>query len=178
MVVIASRFTRPRGRKESDGFVDGCSDKRYIADRRVPERRWFHGVYAMYNGSEGDPAYWEQEHAIRHFYVGWQVEGPEDAFELIQAYQESRVNLAFDKVRLIIVAQVCVAAGWLSQDDAWRICEEAKVQLQASFDSWESLARAVQEGRAFFCKKAGLNPASPKAVRTFCLAAWMLLGGI
>lgn len=142
VVIAATRLSRPRGRKESDGFVQGCSDARYVADRRSPEWRWFHGVFDLYNGAGGDPDYWEQEEAFRHFYIGWQVEDADDAFELIEAYQDSRVKLAFDKVRLII------AAGWLSDAESRRICEEAKRELQATFEGWEELACSIQEGRA------------------------------
>ncbi len=124
-----------------------CTEPRYLADRRDPMRRWFHGALAVYRGDCGDPGYWDRSCAV-HQLSCWSCKQPADVMELINEYQSGETTTAFDKLRIIWLARAAEGAGWMSPEQSWRWCEQAKAALLTTYRDWESVAIDTVAGRA------------------------------
>jgi hypothetical protein len=123
-----------------------CSDPRYLADRRDPLRAWIHGVLAVYRGDVGDPGYWDQPCAERQA-NGWGMKTPADMHGMLARYRDGEINTAFDKVRIIWLARLGQALGWLTEAQSWEWCRLAAGALQQQYASWQLLYEDIDQGR-------------------------------
>jgi len=142
VVAVAVWFFWPQ-----KGCDHDCKHPRYLADRQDPLRHWVHGVMAVYRGDAGDPAYWDAACATRQS-RGWGLEKPEDLYELLERYRDGEINAAFDKARLIWLARLGQALGWLNEQQSWEWCRLAADQLRRQYPDWTLFAQELQDGRA------------------------------
>ncbi|MDE7195231.1 MAG: DUF1266 domain-containing protein [Oscillospiraceae bacterium] len=57
---------------------------------------------------------------------------------------------AWDMGRLVLVTRCCFDAGYISENDAWRYINSARISCKEQYGSWKELARGYVIGRAMW----------------------------
>lgn len=57
---------------------------------------------------------------------------------------------AWDMGRLVLVTRCCFDVGYISEDDAWRYINSARISCREQYGSWKELARGYVVGRAMW----------------------------
>jgi hypothetical protein len=117
-------------------------------DRTDPRKCWAQAIMAIYQGDAGDPGYWDRRRATDSIQNGWSTPNAAALTELIDRYVHGECNVGFDKVRIVWLARLGFAAGWLDEATSWRHVFAAQVALQQSYGSWLELRAAIEQGRA------------------------------
>jgi hypothetical protein len=126
----------------------GSDDKREIADRQDPQKHWAQAAQAIYQGNGGDAGYFASNGAINNLSKGWDIKSREDLVNLIDTYGSGETNVGFDKLRMIWLARLGFAAGWLDEATSWKYVFSAKSAIQNAYTSWTELRDAMVAGRA------------------------------
>lgn len=138
---------------------------RYLADRMDPLRRWAHGALATYRGVDAaDPGYWKQKDALAEM-ENWTTPDRAELVRLLSHYERHEINPAFDKARIVWLARVGFAAGWLSEQESWEYVRRAAEASRSGYPSWDQFAEAVVAGAIEWNRDVGKRPMSDEELR-------------
>lgn len=124
-----------------------------------PLARWARGAYGLLTGGP-DPGALSRGEALGRLADVWGLQGRPDALAALAA-AEAEVS-GFAGVRLIVLARLAVAAGWLAPDDAWARIARVARRLQSAYPDWPALAADVESGlRTWLESQATLRHDAP-----------------
>jgi len=131
----------------------------FLVDRRTPKqlldqedgpdpvKRWARGCYAMVFGKD-DPAKNATKSCVGTLREYWEIASTAQVRETLAELQTvPEGNLAWDLMRVIIVARFAEGAKYIEPNESWAAIAAVRPRLQQAFGSWQELAAAYQRAR-------------------------------
>lgn len=116
-------------------------------DGQDPVKRWARGCYSMVFGKD-DPAKNAAKGCIGTLRQYWEIESTQQARQTLSELQTlPEGNVAWDLMRVIIVARFAEGAKYLEPSESWAAIAAVRPRLQQAFSSWQELAAAYQRAR-------------------------------
>lgn len=111
-----------------------------------PATRFHWGVISTYMGN-ADPTQLPPEEAARILSEGWSCPNTDAVRRKMNIYVAGEVNPAFDAARIVWLAELAVAAGWmaLAERDQWS--NPAVARVRAAYAGWDPFAQELWVGR-------------------------------
>lgn len=152
-----------------------------LADNRTPVRmmeeddggdplkRWARGCYAMIYGGKDPGTYRNCKSNLAQW---WDISSREQALETLEELGEpDPENPAWDYVRAILVSRFANGAGYITEEESWKVIEAVRGPLQAAYAGWPELAEAYAEART----EAGFDTDQLSEHREAAESIWKLV---
>jgi hypothetical protein len=140
-------------------------------DGTDPLKRWARGCYSILFGQESpDRRGWE--FCVSVINDSWEIHTGEEAFATIQRL--SRVpsgEVAWDLVRLVVVARLAAGARLIPMDQAQAAVAAIQRRLQDSYRGWEEVAAAY----GVMVRKEGFDDSHLPRARPAAREIWKLV---
>ncbi|HEY3496276.1 MAG TPA: DUF1266 domain-containing protein [Polyangiaceae bacterium] len=120
-------------------------------------RRFHWAMIAAYRG-DADPTQLSREEAGGILKDGWSQQDPDQLRRLLSKYRSGEINAAFDAVRVAWLAELAVAAGWFSIDEAMQWSEPEWRRVRGAHRTWAEYESALLEGRARWWAEIARKP--------------------
>lgn len=117
--------------------------KRELAD---PSRRFHWTVISTYMG-DADPTLLEQDEARGILQNGWSCPDMNALRAKMDLYRRGEVNHAFDAARVVWLAELAVAAGWMPLAEVAQWSAEACQRVRANYPGWQAFGDELMVGR-------------------------------
>lgn len=131
---------------------------------RSPLERWARGAYGLLTGGQDFGELGEQE-ARGLLESPWGVENAAQLRATIERLEDGDSDeLAWDLIRVILLARLGAAAGYLEPATSWEAVRRVGARLQAGYPDWEELGRAYARGRSAWLSGRGIEEPSDHAL--------------
>ena len=155
----------------------------FVVDRRTPRqlldqedgqdpiKRWARGCYSMVFGKD-DPAKNATKGCVGTLRDYWEIESTEQVRATLAELQTvPEGNVAWDLMRVIIVARFAEGAKYIAASESWAAIAAVRPRLQQAFGSWPELASAYERAR----EAAGFGTDQMKQNRSEAEQIWQLV---
>lgn len=117
-------------------------------DGADPVRRWARAAYAIVTGGH-DYGRVKPNLAQNTLRAMWSITDAAAVHATIHHLTRMPSgNAAWDGVRSMVVSRLAVAAGWLADEESWRVIANTRAELQRRYPSWDALAADYVSARA------------------------------
>ncbi|MFO0626454.1 MAG: DUF1266 domain-containing protein [Polyangiales bacterium] len=115
-------------------------------EQAAPATRFHWGVVASYMGN-ADPTLLPAEEAARILTEGWSCPDVGALRRKMEAYRAGEINPAFDVARIVWLAELGVAAGWMPLEERASWSTAALARLRGAYPGWQPFAEELWNGR-------------------------------
>jgi hypothetical protein len=134
------------------------------AGARAPVERWARGAYGLLTGGQ-DFGELGREEAQGLLESPWGVEDARALHSTIEALEAADSDeLAWDLIRVILLARLGAAAGYLDAATSWAVVSRVGARLQTHYPDWDALGRAYARGRGTWLTARGIDEPSNHAL--------------
>lgn len=103
-------------------------------------KRWSRGCYAILFG-QASPDHRGVEFCRTALETSWEIRSGDQALATVQKLsQVPSGHAAWDLVRVVVVARLALAAGFIRSDQAQKAIAEIQPKLQAAYQDWHGMA--------------------------------------
>ncbi len=111
-----------------------------------PAKRFHWGVISTYMGN-ADPTQLPREQAAGILSDGWSCPDGASLREKMGLYRRGEINHAFDAARIVWLAELAAAAGWMDAAEVWQWSTEACTRVRANHPGWAAFNEQLWIGR-------------------------------
>lgn len=115
-------------------------------EQALPATRFHWGVIASYMG-DADPTLLTAEAAAKILQEGWSCPEGGALRRKMEGYRAGEINPAFDDARIVWLAELAVAAGWMTLDERAQWSTAALTRLRHTYPGWQPFAEELWRGR-------------------------------
>lgn len=123
----------------------------------APATRFHWGVIATYMGN-ADPTLLPPEEAARILREGWSCADGDALRRKMTLYRDGEINHAFDVARIVWLAELAVAAGWMPLDERAQWSAQALGRLRGAYPAWQPFAEELWVGRQRWWAEVARSP--------------------
>jgi hypothetical protein len=123
----------------------------------APATRFHWGVIATYMGN-ADPSLLAPEEAARILSNGWSCSDVAALRRKMTVYRDGEINHAFDVARIAWLAELAVAAGWMTLDERAQWSTQALARLCGAYPAWPPFAEELWVGRQRWWAEVARSP--------------------
>lgn len=129
-----------------------------------PAKRFHWGVITSYMGN-ADPTMLAREEAAGILSNGWSTPSGASLREKMSLYRRGEINDAFDAARIVWLAELAAAAGWMDANEVSQWSAEACARVRSKHANWAAFGEQLWVGRQRWWAEVARSP-MPEGDRT------------
>jgi len=133
------------------------ASSRRRTELNAPAKRFHWGVITTYMG-HADPTMLGREEAAGILSNGWSCPNGAALREKMSLYRRGEINHAFDAARIVWLAELAAAAGWMDLAEVSQWSTEACARVRATHPGWAAFGDQLWIGRQRWWAEVAESP--------------------